>query len=112
MQNTASKRVLILGGGFAGLTVAMELEKKLARNPVVGVMLVNRENFFLFTPMLHEVAASDLDLTTIVNPARKMLRRVHFLQGKSIRSTSRKEESWFPMGSIIIAIRLSSISWS
>jgi len=36
------------------------------------ITLVNRENFFLFTPMLHEVAASDLDLTTIVNPARKM----------------------------------------
>jgi hypothetical protein len=33
-----------------------------------SVKLVNRENFFLFTPMLHEVAASDLDLTAIVNP--------------------------------------------
>ena len=49
MQNTTSKRALILGGGFAGLTVAMELEKKLAQNPVVDVMLVNRENFLLFT---------------------------------------------------------------
>jgi heterodisulfide reductase subunit A-like polyferredoxin len=36
MQNTASKRVLILGGGFAGLTVAMELDKKLARNRDAG----------------------------------------------------------------------------
>lgn len=31
------------------------------------ITLVNRESFFLFTPMLHEVAASDLDLTTIAN---------------------------------------------
>jgi hypothetical protein len=49
MQNTASKRAFIPGRGFAGLTVAMELGKKLAQNPVVDVMLVNRENFFLFT---------------------------------------------------------------
>jgi NADH:ubiquinone reductase (H+-translocating) len=79
--NVEPKRILILGGGFAGLTVAMELEKKLAWNPAVEVTLVNRDNFFLFTPMLHEVAASDLDLTTIVNPVRKVLRQVHFFVG-------------------------------
>jgi NADH:ubiquinone reductase (H+-translocating) len=78
-MNRASKRVLILGGGFAGLTVAMELEKKLALDPCIEITVVNRENFFLFTPMLHEVATSDLDVTTIVNPARKMLRRARFL---------------------------------
>ncbi len=82
MENSPHKRILILGGGFAGLTVAMELEKKLARDPSVEITLINRENFFLFTPMLHEVATSDLDLTTIVNPIRKMLRRVHFLAGE------------------------------
>jgi NADH dehydrogenase len=47
----------------------------------VDVTLVNRENFFLFTPLLHEVAASDLDVTHIVNPIRKLLRRVHFFEG-------------------------------
>jgi NADH dehydrogenase len=82
MENEAPKRILILGGGFAGLTVAMELEKTLAQDPSIEITLVNRENFFLFTPMLHEVAASDLDLTTIVNPVRKMLRRVHFFAGE------------------------------
>lgn len=82
MQGAAHKRVVILGGGFAGLTVATELEGKLARDPSVEITLINRENFFLFTAMLHEVATSDLDLTTIVNPARKMLRRVQFLAGE------------------------------
>jgi len=76
------KRILILGGGFAGLTVAMQLEKRFARNPAVEVTLVNRDNFFLFTPMLHEVAASDLDLTTIVNPVRTALRHVDFFVGQ------------------------------
>lgn len=74
-------RILILGGGFGGLYAALELEKTLARRQDIEVTLVNRENFSLFTPMLHEVAASDLDLTHIVNPIRKLLRRVKFLEG-------------------------------
>jgi NADH dehydrogenase len=81
METTRLTRIVILGGGFAGVTVAMELEKRLARDRV-EIMLVNRDNFFLFTPMLHEIAASDLDVTTIVNPVRKMLRRVHFFAGE------------------------------
>src|SRR5215468_950423 len=82
MENKTPTRILIVGGGFAGITVAMELERKLGRDPSVEITLINRENFFLFTPMLHEVAASDLDLTTIVNPVRKMLKRVSFFAGE------------------------------
>src|SRR5215471_17672316 len=74
-------RVVILGGGFGGLYVALDLEKKLARDPDIQITLVNRENFFLFTPMLHEVAASDLDITHIVNPVRKLLKRIEFFDG-------------------------------
>jgi NADH:ubiquinone reductase (H+-translocating) len=72
-------RVLILGGGFGGLYAALQFEKR--RDPRFEVTVVNRENFFLFTPMLHEIAASDLDLTNIVNPVRKMLRHVTFFCG-------------------------------
>jgi NADH dehydrogenase len=72
-------RVLILGGGFGGLYAALEFEKR--HDPRFEVTVVNRENFFLFTPMLHEIAASDLDLTNIVNPVRKMIRRVNFFCG-------------------------------
>ncbi len=74
-------RILILGGGFGGLYTALELEKSLARAADIEVTLVNRENFFLFTPMLHEVAASDLDITHIVSPVRKLLRRVRIFNG-------------------------------
>jgi NADH dehydrogenase len=42
---------------------------------------VNRDNFFLFTPMLHEVAASDLDPADIVNPIRKLLKRAQLFVG-------------------------------
>jgi NADH dehydrogenase len=75
------RRVLILGGGFGGVYAALELEKALAQRDDIEVTLVTRENFFLFTPMLHEVAASDLELTTIVNPLRKLLRRVSTFVG-------------------------------
>src|SRR3989475_1400371 len=75
------KRILILGGGFGGMYAALHLEKTLAHDPTVDITIVNRDNFFLFTPMLHEIAASDLDLTHIVNPVRKLLRKVDFFEG-------------------------------
>jgi NADH:ubiquinone reductase (H+-translocating) len=73
-------RVLILGGGFGGIYAALEFERR--REPDFDVTLVSHDNFFLFTPMLHEVAAGDLDLTHIVNPIRKMLRHVRFFEGE------------------------------
>jgi len=75
------KRIIILGGGFGGVYAAMHLEKLLARNSAVEVSLVSRDNFFLFTPMLHEIAASDLEITNVVNPLRKLLRKVEVLVG-------------------------------
>jgi NADH dehydrogenase len=81
MSSQGRKKVVILGGGFGGLYTALHLDKTLARDPEVEITLVNKENFFLFTPMLHEVAASDLDITHIVNPIRKMLKRVRFFDG-------------------------------
>ena len=75
------KKVLVLGGGFAGVYAALELEKRLGQASDVEITLVNRDNFFLFTPMLHEVAASDLDLTDIVSPIRRILHHVEFFEG-------------------------------
>ncbi|MDF0668491.1 MAG: NAD(P)/FAD-dependent oxidoreductase [Nitrospira sp.] len=75
-------RVVILGGGFGGMYAALEFERALARGADLDVTLVNQDNFFLFTPMLHEVAASDLDITNIVSPIRRLLRRVTFFHGE------------------------------
>src|SRR6266481_213274 len=76
-----SKRVLILGGGFGGVYAALRLEKLLARHDGLEVTLVTRDNYFLFTPMLPEVAAGELEQSTIVNPLRRLLRRVKMLRG-------------------------------
>ncbi len=75
------KRIIILGGGFGGVYAAMRLEKLLGRRASVEIRLVSRDNFFLFTPMLHEIAASDLEITNIVNPLRKLLRKVDVVVG-------------------------------
>jgi len=74
-------RILILGGGFAGIYAAHELDRTLARDPNVEVTLINRDNFLLFTPMLHEVVGGELEANNIVNPIRKLLRRVRFFCG-------------------------------
>ncbi len=74
-------RIVIAGGGFGGVEVARELERLLPSDTAVQITLVNRENYFLFTPMLHEVAASDLDLTTIVSPLRQLVKRTSIFTG-------------------------------
>ena len=75
-------RVIIAGGGFAGLSAAMHLDKTLARREDIEVTLISRENFILFTPMLHEVAAGDLYPGDSVNPIRRILRRVKFVEAE------------------------------
>ena len=72
-------RTVIAGGGFAGLYAAMHFNKRLARRSDVEVTLISRENFILFTPMLHEVAAGDLYPGDIVNPLRRILRHMKFI---------------------------------
>ena len=73
-------KIVIAGGGFAGLYAATHLDKRLARRPDVEVTLISRENFILFTPMLHEVAAGDLYPADIVNPLRRILRHVKVVE--------------------------------
>jgi NADH:ubiquinone reductase (H+-translocating) len=73
-------KIVIAGGGFAGLYAAMHFEKRLARRADVEVTVISRENFILFTPMLHEVAAGDLYPGDIVNPLRRILRHVKVVE--------------------------------
>ncbi len=75
-------KIVIAGGGFAGLYAAKYLDRHLARRPDMEVTLIARENFILFTPMLHEVAAGDLAPADIVNPLRRILRHVHVVEAE------------------------------
>ena len=51
------KRVVILGAGFAGLYTALKLDRLLRRDDVADIVLIDKNHFHLFTPMLHEAAA-------------------------------------------------------
>jgi NADH:ubiquinone reductase (H+-translocating) len=83
-MNSRSKKtkIVIAGGGFAGLYAAKYLNKRLKRRTDIEVTLISRENFILFTPMLHEVAAGDLSPGDIVNPQRRILRHVNVVQAE------------------------------
>ena len=62
-------RVLILGGGFGGVYTAIEFEKR--SDPDFEITVVSEENFFLFTPTLHEVAAATWTSLTSSIPCAK-----------------------------------------
>jgi NADH dehydrogenase len=65
-----ARRVVILGGGFAGVSTARWLERRLVRRAGVEVALVSDSNYLLFTPMLAEVAAGALQARHITAPVR------------------------------------------
>ncbi|MGH7545017.1 MAG: NAD(P)/FAD-dependent oxidoreductase [Gemmatimonadota bacterium] len=73
--------VLILGGGFGGMNAAMTLDRKVRRGLRADVTLISRTNFYLFTPLLAEVAASLVGPRHVVNPIRRLVRRVRFIEG-------------------------------
>lgn len=73
--------VVILGGGFGGVYVALELQKHLCHEHV-GVTLVSRENYFLFQPMLAELVSGSIETQHILNPLRRLLPHVQVLCGE------------------------------
>jgi NADH:ubiquinone reductase (H+-translocating) len=76
-----TKRIVILGGGFAGMRTAECLEEKLRTDFSVGLTLINETNALLFTPMLAEVAGSSLEPSHISTPLRSTLHRTEFVRG-------------------------------
>ncbi len=75
-----ASRILILGGGFAGIAAARRLEKSL-RADEATVTLVSRENYSLFTPMLPEIGSGNLETRHVVTPIRAQLSRTTFVLG-------------------------------
>jgi NADH dehydrogenase len=76
------RRVVIVGAGWGGLYTALELEKHLRPGEGVDVTLISRENSFLCSPLLPEVAASAVSTHDIVNPIRLMLNGTRFVNGE------------------------------
>lgn len=100
MSTTHRKRIVILGGGFAGVYTARRLEKKLRRLGVRAadweIVLVNRDNYFVFQPMLPEVISGSIGILDTVSPLRRLLPRTTIvvreveaidLQSRTIRTS-------------------------
>src|SRR3954469_6614173 len=72
-------RVVIIGSGFGGLACARRLE-----GGPVDVVLIDRDNYHLFTPLLYQVATALLNPSDVAYPIRKIFRHsrnVRFRQG-------------------------------
>jgi NADH dehydrogenase len=80
-RDATASRIVILGGGFAGLNTAAHLEKLLRHRRDVKITLVSKDNYSLFTPMLSEVAGGGIEPSHIVNPIRGFLKRTEFREG-------------------------------
>jgi NADH dehydrogenase FAD-containing subunit len=76
------KRILILGGGFAGVEVLRRLQDRFQNDVSVDITMVSKDNFFLFTPMLHEVASGMIETRHIVTPIRAFCNRAKFYAAK------------------------------
>ena len=74
-------RIVVLGGGFGGMSAAQTLERMTRRRRDLEVTLVSQSNFLLFTPMLAEVASSALEAQHIAAPIRAACPYTHFIHG-------------------------------
>lgn len=78
MSENSLKRVLILGGGFAGLEAAQTLEKVFSKRDDIEITLVSKNNYLVFTSMLAEVVASSIEPKHVVIPLRECLGKAVF----------------------------------
>src|SRR6476659_10540385 len=73
-------RIVILGGGFGGVTTARHLERLCKRRRDVEIVLVSRDNFLMMTPLLFEVCSGALDFRHCSFPIRAFLRTTRFVE--------------------------------
>ena len=76
-RTMAGRKLLILGGGFAGLDVARAIGRSSAARGYWDTLLVDKENFFQFNPLLPAVAVGAIETRHIVWPLRAMARHRH-----------------------------------
>src|SRR5262245_9108941 len=73
-------RIVVMGGGFGGVTAVRHLERVLHRHTDVELTLVSRENFFVLTPLLFEACSGRLELRHCAQPIRAALQRARFIE--------------------------------
>src|SRR5437868_14319960 len=86
------KQIIILGGGFAGVYTARYLEKIL-RSEEASITLINRENYWVYQPMLPEFISGSIGLTNVVSPIRRLCPRTNLI----MRESGISHRSWATM---------------
>jgi len=76
------KRVVVLGGGFAGLECIKRLESYFMRDLDIEIVLVSEDNFLLFTPMLPQVASGMIETRHIIMPIRALIEKTIFYEDR------------------------------
>jgi len=76
------KKIVILGGGFAGVECTRQLESKFGNDPDIELVMVSEDNFLLFTPMLPQVASGMIETRHIVLPIRTICKKTKFYEGR------------------------------
>jgi NADH dehydrogenase len=107
------KRIVILGGGFGGVTTAQVLEKLCRQRSDVEIVLVSRDNFLLMTPLLFEVCSGTLDLRHCSFPIRAFLRTTQFIEAtvegidlgsRTVRLAAHGERSELNYDQLVLAL--------
>ncbi len=72
--------IVVIGGGFGGIYAVKQIAKHAKKDEII---LISKENYFLFTPLLHEVATGSIAIRNIIEPVRDILteKNVRFIQG-------------------------------
>ncbi len=81
-QPIKQKKIAILGGGFAGIEVLTKLQKEFQNDIRVDITLISKDNFFLFTPMLHEVSSGMIETRHVASPLRAFCKRARFIESE------------------------------
>ncbi|HET7035703.1 MAG TPA: NAD(P)/FAD-dependent oxidoreductase [Thermomicrobiaceae bacterium] len=77
----ANPRILVVGGGFAGVYTAYELQRRLRhRRPMIDI--VNRENFFVFYPLIPEIVSGAIETEHILTPIRLVVPQATLFVGE------------------------------
>ena len=76
------KKILIVGGGYAGIGVLNKIQKQFQDNVDVSISIVSETNFFLHTPMLPELSTGTIEPRHIATPIRNFCKRARFYQAK------------------------------
>ena len=76
------KKIVVLGGGFAGLECTRKLESYFKNDSEIEIVLVSEDNFLLFTPMLPQVASGMIETRHIVMPIRTITKKAIFYEGR------------------------------